>query len=121
MAIANPVLTTALTLGATVSSLAKLADGWYSNGSSTNPVTLHVKAASPTSARRRVQMTLRRNPSVLETFPTNTAGMISASFQLEAKLGATITEAVVLAFISELGSLLGTSALQTALLQGSYS
>lgn len=120
MAIANPILTTALTLGATVTSLAKLRDGQYSNGSSTNPITLTIKAASPVGARKRVSITFRRNAGPLESFPTTAAGHVSASFQLEASLGATITEAAVIAFISELGSLLGTSTLTTALMQGSY-
>lgn len=120
MAIANPVLTTALTLGATVTSLAKLSEGSYSNVSSTNPISLAIKAASPASKRRRVSMTLRRNPGVLETYPTSAAGNISASFQLECNYGVTITEATAAAFVAELGSLLGTPALITALLQGSY-
>jgi len=56
----------------------------------------------------------------MESYPTSAAGTLSASFQLEANLGATITEAVAIAFVSELGSLLGTSTLVTALMQGSY-
>ncbi len=119
MAIANPILTTALTLGATVTSLSKLKDGEYSNASSTNPITLTIKAASSNSKSKRITITFKRNPGVLEAYPTSAAGRISASFQLDATLGATITEAVAVAFIAELGSLLGTSTLTTALMQGS--
>lgn len=120
MAIANPVLTTALTLGATVSSLAKLRDGAYSNGSTTNPITLVIKAASPGARTKRISGTLRRNPGIMESYPTSAAGSISVSFQLSATLGSTITDAVAQAFAAELASLLGTPALITALLQGSY-
>lgn len=121
MAIANPILTTAVTLGATVTSLAKVKDGSYAyvNPTGQIPTTLTIKPAAIGAKNLRVSMTLKRNHGILDAFPDQKAGSISATFQLNGALGTAVTRDIVQDFAVEIGSLVATPALIDALLAGS--
>lgn len=121
MAIANPTLTTAVTLGATVTSLAKVKDGSYTyvNPTGQIPTTLTIKPAAIGAKALRVSMTLKRNHGILDAFPDQKAGSISATFQLNGTLGTAVTRDIIQDFAVEFASLVATPALVDALLAGS--
>ncbi len=122
MAIANPILTTAVTLGATVTSLSKLSDGSYSyiNPTGQIPTTLTIKPAASGSSSPKIVVTIRRNPGILDAYPDQPSGSMSASFQLTGRLGSAVTRDILQDFAVELASLAATPALIDALLAGSY-
>ncbi len=121
MAIANPILTTAVTLGATTTSLTKIKDGEYTyvNPTGQIPTTLSIKPAASSGSSPKISMTLRRNPGILDAYPDQPAGSLSASFQLSGRLGSVVTRDVLQDFAVELASLAATPALIDALLLGS--
>lgn len=122
MAIANPVLTTAVTLGATTTSLTKVYDGVYSyvNPTGNIPTSLTMKAAALGSSRCSIRLTLKRNPGLYDAASAAKSGNMSATFELAASKGSVVTDAVLQGFALELGSLLSTPALISALIAGSY-
>lgn len=121
MAIANPVQTKAVTLGATTMSLEKVADGKYSyvNPTGQIPTTLTIKESALGAKNLRVSLTLKRNHGILDAFPDHKAGSISATFQLNGSLGTAVTRDVMQDFAVEFASLVATPALIDALLAGS--
>ena len=120
MAIGSEVTTTALTPGADVTTLTKVKSGVYTyvDGSQV-PTTLAMKAANPGKAVKSIQLILKIDQGILDSFPDSKAGKISAVVQLNSTIGSVVTDAVTVAFASELGSILGQSAVITALLGGS--
>lgn len=121
MAIANPVLTTAVTLGATTTSLAKVKDGEYSyvNPTGNIPTTLTMKAAALSTVRSAIQVSFRRNPGLYDASSAVKSGNMTGSFNLSFTKGSVVTNTVLQEFVLELGSILSTPALITALLEGS--
>lgn len=121
MAIANPILTTAVTLGATVTSLAKVSEGHYTyvNPTGQVPTTLTIKQAAPGSGKLNIVVTLKRNPGILDVSPDQRSGIMSATFQLNGTLGTAVTRDTLQDFAVELGSLISTPSLIDALLAGS--
>ena len=121
MAIANPVLTTAVTLGATTTSLTKVKDGLYSyvNPTGNVPNTLTIKAAALGSARTTIGLTFKRNPGLYDAPSSTKSGFMTGSFTLSFLKGSAVSVANIEAFALEIGSLLATPALIQALLAGS--
>lgn len=121
MAIANPVLTTAVTLGATTTSLTKISDGLYTyvNPTGQIPTTLSIKPANPSGKRVNVSLTFRRNHGILDAYPDQPKGNASATFQLNGSLGSVVTRDLLQDFAVEVASLIATPALIDALLAGS--
>lgn len=120
MAIANPLLTTALTQGATTTSLAKTEDGQYLYWSGSDPVTVTIKAATPGSARVVLRITMKKNYGLLDAPSSAPSGSLSATFELSAKRGADVADAGIQSFMTEIASLIATPTLQAALIAGSY-
>lgn len=121
MSIPNPVLTTQVTLGTTITSLAKTQDGVYAyiNPTGNVPTSLYMKAASVDSSRSSIRLVLRRNPGLYDASSAAKSGNMSATFELAATKGSVVTADVLQEFVSELGSLLSNPALIDALLAGS--
>ncbi len=121
MTIANPVLTTAVTLGATVTSLTKVSDGFYAytNPTGNIPTTLAIKPAAINSTRAAIRLTIKRNPGIYDAASAVKSGNMSATFELAATKGSVVTVAVLEDFLEEFASLLATPALIQALLNGS--
>lgn len=122
MAIANPVLTTAVTLGATTTSLTKVYDGVYTyvNPTGNIPTSLTVKAAALGSARTAIRLTLKRNPGLYDAPSAAKSGSMSVTVELAATKGSVVTADSLQEFVLEMGSLLSTPALIDALIAGSY-
>ena len=120
MAISDPLITTALTAGATTTSLAKARDGVYY--ATVNNVTMRVamKAADPLKKSRQISISAVNDPSSMDGYTSSPSGKMSAYASLAFTPGSVVTETMAKAFLVELASLLTQSATIDALCGGSY-
>ncbi len=120
MAMPNPLLSTALTAGATTHTLTKLADGQYAATVSSVPLKVQLRIADPMKQRRAMSVNLKHDPSVLDSPAAATLGKCSINVNMSYTLGSTITIAAVKSLLTEIASIVIQDAVITALDGGSY-
>ncbi len=120
MAIANPILTTAVTTGATISSLSKLRDGMYSVAGAGTLMTLSLKAATIGGKQKQIQLVLKSDKSLADAPSAYTSGKCSGLVSFAFTPGSVMTDTVARNTLKELGSLLCQDSIIDALIAGSY-
>lgn len=120
MAIPSPLLTTALTVGATTHTLAKAEDGVYF--ATVNGVMMKValKAANPMARSQQVSISLKHDPTLLDAYPDHGSGKASCFASMSFTPGTIYTTTAAIALLKEFASLLSQDAVVTALVNGSY-
>jgi hypothetical protein len=123
MAIGSSVVSSIAVVGSTVDTLEKAKSGLFiaeqELGDVDLPLTLNLRCSKTLGLFRRFGGTYKFNPSALDTTDALTLGRFSASFNIDAVLGSTITRTELLAKSREfMGALLKATLLE-ALVDGS--
>ena len=120
MAIGSTINSTALTAGTTTVGFYKAYTGVYSGTLSGDSIRLTMKAVDPQSKKRRLSLTLKSDPSLMDAPTSATSGKISVMINVDFTPGTDVTNEYVKARISDLASICVQDAVISALLTGSY-
>ena len=120
MAIGSTINTTTLTAGTTGTSLSKASDGVYIGTLSGDVIRLAVKAVDPFSKKRRLSLTLKIDPSLMDAPSSATSGKINVMINVDFTPGTDVTDTYIKSRIVDLASICIQDAVITALLAGSY-
>ena len=120
MAIPVPVVSTALTAGATVLTFAKADSGFYTSMIGSDTGTLAMRAVDPLAKKRYLSIALKCNPSLLDAPSAAASGKISINVNCSFSPGSDVTDAYVQARLADIASIISQSAIISALLGGKY-
>ena len=120
MAIGSTINTTALTAGATAMSMTKTQDGTFAATLSGDMVRLTMKAVDPFSKKRRLSLTLKTDPSLMDAPSSATSGKINVMINVDFTPGSDVTDMYIKSRIVDLASVCIQDAVISALLAGSY-
>ena len=120
MAIGSNINTTALTAGTSAISLTKAYDGTYSGTLAGDTVRLTMKAVDPYSKKRRLSLTLKTDPSLMDAPSSATSGKINVMINVDFTPGTDVTDTYVKSRMVDLASVCVQDPVITALLAGSY-
>ena len=120
MALPNPVVTSIPTAGTAISSLTKVGTGTYQLISGSDFVMqARLYVADPSKKSAQCRLYVMKDFSKLDMYPASPSGKMSGNFSCSFVQGTDVTEADVISFIQQVGSLLAQQLIASALVQGS--
>lgn len=120
MALPNPIAMSIPTTGTAISSLTKVSAGTYQLLSGTDFVMqAKLYVADPSKKSSTCRLYVMKDYSKLDAYPTSPSGKMSGNFSCSFTQGTDVTEADIVSFIQQVGSLLAQSLIASALVQGS--
>ncbi len=120
MTLPNPLNVSTPTVGTTTHALAKAQDGVYQLISGVDFIMqAKLYPANPVAKSSQGRVYMAKDYSRLDLFPASPSGKMSGNFSFSFTPGTDITNADVITFIQQFGSVLAQSAVATALVEGS--